>query len=189
MGNGELTETPTSENEVYATLIAPINQESVRNLAAFLSRASMANVSHIHLLLQSFGGMIGDGICAYSLLKGCSMPLTIYNCGAVQSAAVLAYIGAATRKVSPYAAFMAHSCAVGSQGAGPHALKSIARSMEIDNERAEGIIHKHASLSDEQWAIYQNRDLWLSAEEAIANGIADEIGEFCPPAGTQVHAV
>jgi ATP-dependent protease ClpP protease subunit len=46
-----------------------------------------------------------------------------------------------------------------------------------------------AKLTPEQWETHRQGDLWLSADEALAAGIATEVAEFAPPAGYRIFNV
>ena len=50
---------------VYAVFSGEINQESVRRIITGTTSV-MGQVQHVHLLFQSNGGYIGDGICLYA---------------------------------------------------------------------------------------------------------------------------
>jgi ATP-dependent protease ClpP protease subunit len=45
------------------------------------------------------------------------------------------------------------------------------------------------SFPPELWAQIHHHDIYLSGEEAIKFGMADEIAEFAPPAGMHVFNI
>ena len=148
-----------------------------------------AQVEHIHLLFQSTGGFIGDGICLYNFFRALPIDLTIYNCGTVQSAACTAYLGAKRRKVSTYAAFMFHRATIAPQTANSQGLKSAAQVLSVEEQRNEALLRDVVRFSEDQWKVIDVGDLIVAAEEAVRIGIAQEIGEFCPPPGTKIFTV
>src|SRR5690348_14907235 len=93
---------------VYAMYIGNIDQEASQRLASAFATASANGVTEVHLLFQSTGGVIGDGICLHNLFQTLPFDLTLYNTGCVASIAVIAYLGAKSRKSSAYATFMIH---------------------------------------------------------------------------------
>ena len=143
----------------------------------------------IHMLFQTAGGFIGDGVCLYNFFRTLPVELTLYNVGSVCSAGVIAYLGAQKRKTSAHAAFMVHRTQSPAQPATAQRLQAIANSVAIDDDRTEAILRKHVTLSDDKWAVHGVADLWLSAADAVASGLATEIGEFAPPLGNQVFIV
>ena len=58
---------PTSASappaEAYAVFSDNINQDSVKRVFNGLAGAMANKIAHVHLLFQSSGGFVGDGIC------------------------------------------------------------------------------------------------------------------------------
>ena len=92
-----------------------------------------AKVQHVHLLFQSAGGFVGDGIALYNYFKTLPIELTVYNSGAVASIGVIAYLGAKTRNASKYSAFMIHRTQRNPATSTANMLKSLAESAAIDD--------------------------------------------------------
>jgi ATP-dependent protease ClpP protease subunit len=146
-------------------------------------------MQNIHLLFQSSGGSVGDGVFLYNLFKSLPIRLTIYNVGSVCSIAVVAYMGAARRVVSPRATFMIHQTTTKLAGAPGMIMKGVTKSLITDDERAESILSADITLADgERWSNLDYYDFYFSGKEAVAIGLAHELGEFSPPAGTPVRS-
>lgn len=73
---------------VYASLGGPIDQDSLSRIFSNLSGATQGGAKEIHLLVQSTGGMVSDGIALYNFLKTFPIKLHGYNGGSVSSIAV-----------------------------------------------------------------------------------------------------
>ena len=175
-------------NSVYAVFAGGIELSAVQRIFQGITGASTAGVNDIHLLFQSFGGSVADGVCLYNFFRSLPISLTLYNVGSVTSAATTAYLGAQKRKVSAHATFMVHRVQSPGQPATAERLHAITQSVIADDERTEAIIRQHLTLTDDQWLIHRNADLWFTAKEAVACGLA-EIGEFAPPAGSKIFNV
>ncbi len=141
---------------------------------------------HVHVLFQTAGGYIGDGVFLYNFFRTIPIELTLYNGGQISSAGVIAFLGAGHRKTSPNATFMIHRSTNTAQFATSSKLQHIAKSLILDDQRCETILRNHTNLPPELWTEIEHRDLYVSGEEAVSFNIADGIGEFSPPAGTQV---
>ena len=128
----------TSPQDAYAVLCGQISDETASKLTACISTATV-KMQNIHLLFQSSGGSVGDGVFLYNLFKSLPIRLTIYNVGSVCSIAVVAYMGAARRLVSPRATFMIHRTTTKLAGAPAMIMKGVTKSLIIDDERAESI--------------------------------------------------
>src|SRR5260370_14594295 len=107
----------------------------------------------MHLLLQSNGGTVGDGICLYNFFKTFPVDLIVYKVRAVKSIAVIAYLGAKTRKTSARALFMLHRTSSPAQATMAVTLKGVAKSLTLDDQRAESILKESVTLlGNEQWS-------------------------------------
>src|SRR4051794_30276298 len=91
--------------EIYAAFAGQIDQGAVQRIFQSFAGAMTNKISGVHLLFQSAGGFIGDGVCLYNFFRAMPIDLTLYNAGSVCSAAVIAYLGAKKRKTSAYATF------------------------------------------------------------------------------------
>lgn len=175
--------------DLFAMFVGSIDQAAVERYARNMAFLTNPNAGTIHLMFQSNGGIVGDGVCLYNLFRFFPGQLTIYNTGAVCSIATIAYLGAPRRKVSAHATFMLHRSTLSPQFASARRLEVAAQVAAIEDARTEAIVRSALTLSAEQWALLQHHDLNLTAQQAVEAGLADEIAEFAPPAGTQVFAI
>ena len=100
-----------------------------------------------------------------------------------------AYLGAKYRKTSKYGSFMIHKTFINPINATLDKLETTSQSLLLDDTRTEGILKERAKLTREQWETHRQGDLWLSADDALAAGIATEVAEFAPPAGYRIFNV
>lgn len=178
---------PPLPEAVYLVFCDAINQESIKRVMASLSYATQRGVKHVHLMIQSSGGGVAEGVCLYHFFKTFPIDLTVYNCGTVSSIAAIAYIAAKKRKTSASATFMIHRTTGAAQPTTAGHLHSLAESIVLDDERTDAILREHVKLSPDEWASLDKHDIWFSAEEAIKAGFADEIGDFGPPKGSEIY--
>jgi len=175
--------------EAFATFCGAIDQTSAQRIMTGVTAAMEKPVRRLHILFQSTGGMVGDGVCLYNFLRTCPLPITLYNSGGVTSIAAVAYLGAKERKASAHALFMIHRSTASPQFAGAARLRAIADGLAIDDEGAEAILRRHLKLRPERWAELANRELFFSGTEAVEVGLATEIAEFAPPPGARVTTI
>jgi ATP-dependent Clp protease, protease subunit len=187
MGVGAVpTQVPT---EIYAVFVGGIDQDGSQRIVNALTTASLNAVQQVHLAFQSLGGGIGEGIFLYNLLRTLPFDLTVYNSGSVASIAVIAYLGAKRRVISPHASFMIHRTQTTTQAANTQTIKAFAESAVLFDHNIEAILREHIRMPDEKWKQFDNNDLWFSAKDAVNCGIAHEIGEFTPPPGAKVFTL
>lgn len=166
--------------------VGGIDQANVQKLTNNLAIAMNVKVKSVHMLFQSSGGSVADGVFLYNLFRALPIEITLYNGGQICSAALIAYLGARHRKTNSRGTFMAHRSTLNPQPATSRNLRHVAKSLALDDDRTEAILRAHVNFPAELWTEMQYHDLHLSAEEAVMYGIAEEIADFGPPTGTQV---
>ncbi len=179
-------EQPANPPDVYGAFCGQINEENTAKLISSLTTATVKR-QNVHLLFQSAGGTVGEGICLYNFFKSLPVGLTIYNVGSLSSIAVVAYLGAKRRVTSSRAMFMIHRNTTTMTGVPAMMIKGVTKSLILDDARAESILSESVTLpAEERWSNLDYYDFYLSGEEAVQTGLAHEIGEFSPPPRTQV---
>ena len=174
----------------YYTLSGDVNSDMVRRVFNAIESMTAENIHTAHILLQSNGGYVSDGICLYNMLSHLPIELVMYNCGAVASIAVTLFLAAEHRVASDTARFMLHkSHANAPAGSRPEALTIIAEGLMADDRRTETILHRHVRLPQSMWNVHANADLHLAASEALDVGLIHHIGNFSPPAGYPIHHI
>lgn len=184
-----MTTTPILPAEIYAVLAGPIDQPALQRILNSFSMCSLQGVERMHVLFQSAGGGIGEGVCLYNFFKTLSIDLTLYNAGIVASIAVVAFLGAKKRKTSRHAAFMIHRTQTTTQSANTQTVKAFVESAVLFDKNTEAILREHINMPGDKWKHFNHNDLWISAEEAVEFGVADAIEEFSPPPGTKLYNV
>ena len=171
----------------YFTLSGDINSDMVRRVFDAVSDMSEEGIATAHLLIQSNGGYVSDGICLYNYLSKFPIQFVTYNAGAVASIAVIVFLAGGRRYASETARFMLHkSHATASAGARPDALSIIVDGLRADDLRTERILKRHVRLSKENWEVHATSDLHLTSHEALAVGMIDAIADFAPPKGVNI---
>jgi ATP-dependent protease ClpP protease subunit len=123
--------------EIWATYCGDINAANVAKLVNGLTTVGVSGTKRIHILFQSWGGFVGDGVFLYNALKKFSIEVVLYNAGQVASAAAIAFLGAHARKTTANAVFMIHKATNSPNGAGVDKLKVVADNLAIDDGRIE----------------------------------------------------
>ena len=177
---------PPAPEEIWAIYCGDINAANTAKLMNGLGVVALTGTKRIHILFQSWGGFVGDGVFLYNSLRKLSIHVTLYNAGQVASAATLAFLGAHARKTTANAVFMIHKGTNTTDRAGVDRLKAVTANLTIDDARIEEILRAHLRLTDELWTQFNYHDVYLTGTDAVTYGMADEIGEFSPPAGAKV---
>lgn len=174
----------------YFTLSGDVNSDMVRRVFDAITKMTADGTRTAHVLIQSNGGYVSDGICLYNTLRHAPIDFVMYNCGAVASIAVILFLSGKRRIASDTARFMIHkSHATAPSGARPEALKIIADGLMADDRRTETILRRHVELTQAMWDVHAYSDLHLAAPDALEVRLIDEIGDFAPPQSSLVFNI
>ena len=185
-----MSEEQAKEKEAWFTLSGDVNSDMVYRVFEAVASMSEDGVDTAHLLVQSNGGYVSDGLCLYNFMASSPINFITYNAGAVASIAVILFMAGTRRYASETARFMIHkSHATASPGARPDALNIIVEGLRADDARTEAILRKNIELTPEQWGIHQYGDLHLNARDAKAAGLVDDVMDFAPPKGSRLRNI
>lgn len=178
------------EKEGWFTLSGDVNSDMVHRVFDAVAGMTEDGLDTAHILLQSNGGYVSDGLCLYNFLSSNPITFHMYNGGAVASIAVILYLSGTRRYASETARFMVHkSHATAAPGSRPDALNIIVEGLRADDARTESILRKHVDLTPEQWAIHQYSDLHLNSRDAKTAGMIHDIRDFAAPKGAILHNI
>jgi ATP-dependent Clp protease protease subunit len=178
-------EKPTTFWGVFSGAIDQNSFQKFLNTFTFITHQEGLN-KHLHLLFQSNGGLIADGVALYNFVKTAPMDVSLYNSGTLQSMATVVFLAAEKRIVSQYATFMIHRPTCAPLALTVDRLTTVLQSLKIDDERVDAILRSKLNLSETQWTDLRNNEFWFTASDAVKGGIATEIGDFSPPRGAQL---
>jgi len=182
--------TENRETEGWFTLSGDVNSDMVHRMFESIAHMTEDEIEVAHILIQSNGGYVSDGLCLYNYMANAPIEFVMYNAGAVASIACTVFLGGQRRYCSQTARFMVHrSHATASPGSRPEALSIIVEGLRADDARTEAILRQHIELTPEQWTIHQHADLHLNSQDALAAGMVHEIRDFAPPKGIRVHNI
>ncbi len=182
--------TPTIPPEIYATIAGSVDADMVRRVFQAGAIAVNARVQKLHLLIQSTGGFVGDGVALYNYLRNLPIEITTYNAGSVMSIAVLIYLAGKIRNISKAATFMVHkSVFTFSAPATAGLLQVTAEGLLTDDARSEAILREHMNLPLEKWRTHERGPLTLTAEESVQFGLAHAIADWAPPSGGPISPI
>jgi ATP-dependent Clp protease protease subunit len=183
---------PPAPDIQHATFSEEINEQAAGRFIHWLNLISLDSRprhSAVHLLFNSSGGSIVDAINMHNYVKGypADIPITMFNTGGVQSAAVLVFLSAAHRVVCQYAKFLLHP-AVWKTGTGLNTeqLAIVSKSLAKGDKNIDDILKTRINMPEAKWRQARRHQLEISAQEAVDFGLADEIGSWSVPQGKTI---
>lgn len=163
------------------TLKGEINQETSLEVVQALLALDLKNHDEITLLIASGGGAINGGLAIYDAMNIIESPIRTVAVGTVASmAAVLFSSGTkGRRQMFPSSKIMIHDPRIiGSKGVMTTSeIIELGRDLQKTKDQTNGILAKNTGKDLSAINKDTLTDNWMSAEEAIAYGLADGIVE------------
>ena len=156
-----------------------VNQHTANLVVAQLLHLAYEDPNKdISLYINSPGGSVYDGLAIYDTMQFIKPDVRTYGIGLQASfGAVLLTAGAkGTRFMLPNARAMIHQPHSGTQGVMTDMEISLREGLNL-KERLIDIIAKHSGQKRDKIKQDMERDHWMSAEEAVKYGLADEVIE------------
>lgn len=139
----------------------------------------------IHLYINSPGGVVTAGMAIYDTMQYVKPQVSTICVGSAASmGAVLLTSGATGKRYAlPHSRVMIHQPLGGVQGQATE-IEIHAREILRMREELNGILARHSGRTIEEIKADTERDHFLSAQEAKAYGLIDEVLERLPAVGT-----
>jgi ATP-dependent Clp protease protease subunit len=159
---------------VFGAITDASAADTARRLIALDAESS----APIHLLLSSPGGHLESGDAIHDIVRFIAAPVQMIGTGWVGSAATHLYLAVPRERrfCLPHTRFLIHQP---SGGAGGPASDIAIQAREIvkARERIARVIARETGRPLEQVLADIDRDRWMSAEEAIAYGLVQQVIE------------
>lgn len=157
-------------------LAGPVNDRMSNIVAAQLLYLDNCEEKDILIYIDSPGGSVKSGLTIVDTMNYISSNIITVNTGMAASMGSI-LLGAGTkgkRYALPSSRVMLHQVSTGASGTMADVKISIAEG-EKYNDKLFNMLGQFTGKDPEQIKLDANRDLWLSAEEAKAYGIVDDI--------------
>lgn len=155
-----------------------VDDETSKRLVMQLLYLDGQNHDDITLLINSPGGVISSGLAIYDAMQAVKSDVSTVVCGqAASMGAVLAAAGAAGKRYSwPNSRIMIHQPLIHGRFYGPATdVKIQAEEMLKIRHKLNRILAQHTGRTEEQIEQETDRDNFMSAEEAKAYGLVDQV--------------
>ena len=145
-----------------------------------IQRLDKSNPQKLHVLIDSPGGFVKQGMTLYSDFRGRvenGVEVSTEARGLVASAAVLPFVAGDDRTMGDGAMLMIHNVwsfffAIGDASEIETSAKKSVKAMNALTDNTASIIAKRTSNKANAVAEWMNDETWFDAEEAVENGFA-----------------
>lgn len=132
----------------------------------------------IVLEVNSNGGLVTVGSEIYTALKNYKGHVAVEVTGMAASAASVAIMGADTVKISPTAQIMIHKALLGYVSGNSDDLEKAVNALKSSDQAIVNAYVSKTGLSEEEIFELMKNETFMSANEAIEKGFADELMTF-----------
>ena len=128
----------------------------------------------IKIFLHSPGGLLTSTFTMIDAIKMSKTPVYTIAMGETYSGGFFTFLAGHKKFAYPHASFLYHEGAT-ANGGDANKFRNFAKFYEVQLERLRQVVLDNSSISEEEYEKHIKDDWWLTAEEAVEYGIADEI--------------
>lgn len=133
---------------------------------------------HLTLIICSPGGELTSAFALIDVMNGSNIPVHTVGIGQISSCGILTFMSGAKghRTLTPNTSILSHQWSWGSFGKS-HELIAVQREFELTDERMMEHYRRCTGLEDKiiKKVLLPANDVWLTAQQAVKYGIADNI--------------
>lgn len=173
---------PSLQDNFTYLFMEDFDHKSVKPVIDWILRCNFMPNSrrppHLRLIINSPGGDLNSAFALIDTMKGSAIPVHTVGLGQISSCGILSFMSGAKghRVLTPNTSILSHQYSWGSYGK-EHELFARVREFELTSGRMMALYKSCTGLTETKIreVLLPARDVWLSAEEAVELGIADEI--------------
>lgn len=181
-GEGEMAEGDLIDTNNIYLFMEPFENKTVKPAIEWIIKKNLlsnkARPKHLTLMICSPGGEVSSAFALIDTMKGSKIPVHTLGLGEIASCGLLTFMSGEKghRCVTPNTSILSHQYSWGSHGK-EHELFARVREFELTTARMMEHYKKCTGLSEKDIRKYllPAEDVWLSADQAVEYGIADEI--------------
>ena len=130
----------------------------------------------VHLYINSPGGSVTAGLAIYDTMQMVSCPVNTYCLGqAASMASILLAAGTAGKRFAlPHSRVMVHQPSGGFEGTAADISIQAQEILRLKNV-LYGLLSRHTGRPAEEIRSQSDRDFFMTAHEAVANGLVDKV--------------
>lgn len=128
----------------------------------------------IKIYLHSPGGFLTSTFTMIDAIKMSKTPVYTIAMGETYSGGFFIFLAGHKKFAYPHASFLYHEGAT-ANGGDANKFRNFAKFYEVQLEQLRQVVLNNSSISEEEYEKHIKDDWWLTAEEAVEYGIADEI--------------
>ena len=179
--NGAVPAQSLEENNIYLFMDG-FDSETVRPLIDFILRKNLmpsaSRPKHLTLIINSPGGDLAAAFALIDIMKGSAIPIHTVGLGMIASCGLLTFMSGAKgyRTLTPNTSVLSHQFSWMNWGK-EHELVASAKQVDMLSQKMIALYKECTGLPESKIKeiLLPEKDVWLSAKEAVKYKIADRI--------------
>ena len=131
---------------------------------------------HVNVHINSYGGEVAEGLAIYNVLKNSSAKVTTYCDGFACSAASVIFMAGDERIMNSASLLMIHNAWSRASGNADDFRKQ-AEDLDKITQASVNAYMSRVKITEDELKEKMDKETWLTAEEALADGFATQIME------------
>lgn len=173
----------TSEKEadiyIFGDIVDPLTKEfwgleSDTSGLSLVSEVKDLDVEVINVHINSYGGVVSEGLAIYNTLKNHKAKVKTYCDGFACSAASVVFMAGDERIMSNASLLMIHNAWVTTTG-NPAQLRKDADDLEVINQASVAAYKADVDISEDELKALMDAETWITPESAVKWGFATSI--------------
>ena len=128
----------------------------------------------IVIFIDSYGGDLGACFTIVDAIKMSKTPVYTLNIGSAYSAGFFIFIAGHKKLAYPHSSFLYHEGSAGTSGTAGQ-FENFSAFYKKQLAQLKDHVLKNTGITEEKYKEIQKEDFWMTAEEALALGVCDEI--------------
>lgn len=179
--NLEKSHTQALQDSGMYVFMGEVDHDSIRPIVEWILHENFVSKKRrreLLLMICSEGGDVAAAFALIDVMRSSGIPIKTVGLGTIASAGLMIFLaGSAGRRVlTPNTSILSHQFSWGSDGKA-HELFATMKEFELTQRRMVRLYEECTGLSADEIRtnLLPPHDVWLSAEEALALGVCDDI--------------
>lgn len=179
----EKSHTQALQDAGMYVFMGDVDHESIRPIVEWILHENFVSKKRrkeLLLMICSEGGEVSGAFALIDVMRSSAIPIKTVGLGTIASAGLMIFLAGSTgrRVLTPNTSILSHQFSWGSDGKA-HELFATMKEFELTQKRMVRLYEECTGLSPEEIRtnLLPPHDVWLSAEEALALGVCDNVSE------------
>lgn len=170
---------------------AAIDRKSAEQVAFLVSNSRNKGFLEVNLCISSVGGILDHTYYLFNTIEALNVNMITWNVGNIQSAANIIFLCGDHRYATPGSTFFFHQTGYdppSNRVTEPYLAEKL-KAVQYDDNRSASVIAAKTGKPIEDVREWQNTELVMDTDAALAHGLIHEVRDFVIPPDALFHQI